>query len=43
MYANNKVATNRGAKARRYDEISLDRQLRACDATSADPSHDHFS
>lgn len=42
-YANNEVATTRGGKARRYDEVSLDRQLGACDSRSAYPLHDPFS
>lgn len=42
-YAKNEVATNRGGKARRYDEVSLDRQLGACDSRSVDPLHDPFS
>lgn len=40
-YANNEVATTRGGKARRYDEVE-DRQLGACDSRSADPLHDPF-
>lgn len=42
-YANNKVATTRGGKVRRYDEVSLDTQLGDCDSRSADPLHGLFS
>lgn len=42
-YANYEVATTGGGKARRYDKVSLDRQIGACDSRSADPLHDPLS